>query len=99
LSDPADSETADRPSEFDPAEKTTADVIRAMFMNLTGLVEVDPDEALLDQGLDSMSATEFLHNLQQEFNIELDTDVFFDYPRMEQLVGLIDRRIVESRQN
>jgi acyl transferase domain-containing protein/acyl carrier protein len=99
LNDLGPSENATGSSEFHEAGQSTTDIVRAMFMNLTGLEEIDPDEALLEQGLDSMSATELLHNLQEEFNIELDTDVFFDYPVIDKLVNLIEIKIAENNPN
>jgi acyl transferase domain-containing protein/acyl carrier protein len=80
-------------------EKNPKDIVTEMVLNLTGVDEIDPAEELFEQGLDSMSATELIHNLQQEFKVELDTDVLFDYPLINQLIELIESKIAEKNQN
>ena len=53
---------------------------------------------LMEQGLDSMSATELIHNLEEEFNIEIGPDVLFDYPLFDQFAEEIEGRVAEQHQ-
>ncbi len=68
-------------------------VVQEHLFKVTGVEEIDPDAALLDQGLDSMSATELFHHLQETFNIELDIEVLFDNPLLEQFVAAIEKMV------
>lgn len=65
-------------------------VIGRIFLQLTGIEKIDPDVELFEQGLDSMSATELIHVLEQEFKIELDPDILFEYPLLDQFADTID---------
>jgi|GEM_PF-604353 len=60
--------------------------ISSLLFDLTGIQNIDPDIALTDQGLDSLSATQFMTSLQEKLKVELDTDLLFDYPTYDQLV-------------
>ena len=48
---------------------------------------------LTEQGLDSIAALEFITNLEQEFNIELDPEFLLEYPLIDQLIAQIDNKI------
>lgn len=68
------------------------EAIHTFIFNLSGVEEIEPDIELYEQGLDSMSATELIHNLEQEFHIELDPDILFDYPLIDQLVDIVEEK-------
>ncbi len=73
-------------------------VVQEHLFKVTGVEEIDPDVALLDQGLDSMSATELFHHLQEAFRIELDIEVLFDNPLLDQFVAAIEKMVPRSPQ-
>ena len=60
------------------------------MLNVTGVEAIDPDVELLEQGLDSMSATEMIRHLEEEFKIEIEPDVLFDYPLIGQFAAEIE---------
>ena len=75
------------------AEGAVEDVGRLVadtFLDVTGVSEIDPEIELTDQGLDSMGATQFVTTLQTSLGVELDTDLLFDYPLFDQLVGFLE---------
>ncbi|MGD9212680.1 MAG: beta-ketoacyl synthase N-terminal-like domain-containing protein, partial [Desulfobacteraceae bacterium] len=77
-------------------ENTGTDIrqrIQAHLFKVTGISEIDPDLALLDQGLDSMSATELFNHLQEEFKIEIDPEILFDNPLFDQFAAKIKHMI------
>jgi acyl transferase domain-containing protein len=82
--------------DSDQPSKDIYNMVRNMFFKLTEIQDIDPELALFEQGLDSMSATEFIHNLEQEFKIELDPDVLFDYPLFNQIVDVIETKIADN---
>lgn len=67
-------------------------MIRKAFAELTGVETIEPDIALTDQGLDSLSATDFLSTLQKNLGIELDTDLLFDYPLFDSLADHLEQQ-------
>jgi acyl carrier protein len=68
------------------------ELVSATFFELTGIEEITPEVALTDQGLDSLSATDFVGKLQKSLNVELDTDLLFDYPLLDPLVAYLEER-------
>ncbi len=78
------------------APKDVTAIITNIFFNVTGIKEIDPDVDLTDQGLDSLSATQFISSLQEELGIEIDTDLLFDYPFIDQMVAAIEEKLPES---
>ena len=73
-------------------------IIQTLLLNLTGVEEIDSETELIEQGLDSMSATELIHNLEAEFNVEIGPDVLFDYPLFDQFAEEIERRVADVSQ-
>ena len=73
-------------------------VVTRIFNQLTDISEIDPVIDLTDQGLDSLSATEFISTLEKEFGIELETDMLFDNPLFDQLVEAIEKKLPEDKQ-
>jgi acyl carrier protein len=67
--------------------------IRALLQELTNLTEIDPDIELTDQGLDSLSATQLISQLETELGVELGADILFDYPLYDQFVAEVERRL------
>ena len=64
-------------------------LVHGLFFKVTSIETLDPDIELIGQGLDSMSATEFLTQLQASLEIELDSDLLFEHPLPDQLVDEI----------
>jgi acyl transferase domain-containing protein/acyl carrier protein len=60
-------------------------LLKRMFFEVTAVESIEKDVELSDQGLDSMSATEFVTQLETELNVTLDPDILFDYPLLDQL--------------
>ena len=52
-------------------------LIQGLFYKVTNIESIDPDVELIEQGLDSMSITEFVTQLQTRLEIEIDPDLFF----------------------
>jgi len=71
----------------------TANFIKNLFHSITNVEEIDPELELTEQGLDSIAALEFITNLEQEFNIELDPEFLLEYPLIDQLVIQIENKI------
>ena len=66
-------------------------LISGIFHELTNVSEIDPDIELTDQGLDSLSATQMIMQLESKLGIEIDTDILFEHPLYDQLVDEIYR--------
>ena len=75
------------------------EVVRMHLANVTGMTDFDPDVGLLDQGLDSMSTTELFHHLQEAFKIELNIEVLFDNPLLEQFVEAIEKLMAKRSES
>lgn len=60
--------------------------INALLFELTGVKEIDPDIELLEQGLDSLSATELISQLEEKLNIEIEPEILFEYALQDQFV-------------
>lgn len=57
-----------------------------LFFELTSIPEIDPDIEMTEQGLDSMSGTELVAQLETSFDIEIDPDILFEFPLKDQFV-------------
>jgi acyl carrier protein len=68
-------------------------LVDKVFFDLTGIREIDPELDLTDQGLDSLSATEFVSTLEKELKIEIDSDILFENPFVDQLVGALQQAV------
>lgn len=64
-------------------------LLEKFFFELTSVESVERDVELSDQGLDSMSATEFVTRLESELKLTLDPDILFDYPLLDQLAEFL----------
>ena len=65
-------------------------IVEAAYFDVTNIKEIDSDIELTDQGLDSLGATQFVTSLQQQLGFQLDPDLLFDYPLLDQLVGYLE---------
>ena len=72
-----------------PSRKEVQELIQGLFFEVTNIESIDPDVELIEQGLDSMSITEFVTQLQSSLDIEIDPDLLFEYPLPDQLIDEI----------
>jgi acyl transferase domain-containing protein len=73
-----------------PAEVRS--LVEQAFAAVTNIQNIDPSIELTDQGLDSLGATQFLTTLQQRLGVELEADLLFDYPLVDQLVAFLEKK-------
>jgi 3-oxoacyl-(acyl-carrier-protein) synthase/acyl carrier protein len=66
-------------------------LVEQTFTALTNVKDIDPNVGLMDQGLDSMGATQFVATLQERLGIEVDTDLLFEHPLVDQLVDVLEK--------
>ncbi len=64
-------------------------LIKELFFSLTGIDTIDPDMELTEQGLDSMSITELISQMETILEVDLDPDLVFDFPLVDQLAKKI----------
>ena len=57
-------------------------------------VEIEPNQSLLDTGVDSMSAVELPDRIEEEIGIHLPSSLIFDYPTIDEIAGLIEGEIM-----
>ena len=92
-------ETSDRHTESDRPQKfTRKDVekmVKDLFYKLTNIDVIDSDIELTEQGLDSMSVTALISELESSLKIEIDPDIIFEYPLPDQLIDEI-HSLIES---
>lgn len=79
--------------DMDESLLDVEDLVLTTYFELTGIKEIDPAVEITDQGLDSMSATQFVASLQEKLQLEIDVDVLFDYPILEQLVMYLKEKM------
>ena len=89
----ADGAVSKPAAETDPVETEVRHLIRELFHSLTKIEDIDPELELIEQGLDSMSATELINQLENHFKIEIEPDILFEYALFEQFVEEIEKRI------
>ena len=58
--------------------------------------DIDPEIEFFDQGLDSMSVTELISQLETLYHIEIDPDDIFDYPLIDQFIDHVYGLVQES---
>ena len=64
-------------------------LVNELFFELTSIEEIDPDIELTNQGLDSMSGTELISQLEKRYNVEIGPQILFDYPLRDQFVDKV----------
>jgi len=88
-----ENEGSDRQIEFDQPQKFTREdvekMVKHLFYTLTNIDEIDPDVELTEQGLDSMSVTALISELETSLKIDIDPDIIFEYPLPDQLIDKI----------
>lgn len=60
-----------------------------LFFQLTNINEIDPNIELTNQGLDSMSGTELISQLEAALKIEIGPEILFEYTLRDQFVDQI----------
>ncbi len=84
---------SDRQNEFDRTEKLAREdvekMVKDLFYKLTNIDVIDSDIELTEQGLDSMSVTALISELESSLKIEIDPDIIFEYPLPDQLIDEI----------
>ena len=88
-----ENEKPDMPNQFDGTNSFTREdvekMVKDLFYKLTNIDVIDPDIELTEQGLDSMSVTALISQLESSLNIEIDPDIIFEYPLPDQLIDEI----------
>jgi len=74
--------------DYDTVSRAVKEVAKAIVGSDEGLNE---DAALMDSGMDSLSALSFRQSLAQQVNVKLPSSFVFDYPTMREVTN----RIVE----
>ena len=69
-----------------------ANLLTELFFELTGIEEIDPQIELTDQGLDSMSATELISQLEASLDIEIGPEILFEHPLRDPFVDEMHAR-------
>jgi acyl carrier protein len=81
------------PDEFDGTKSFTREdvekMVKDLFYKLTNIDVIDSDIELTEQGLDSMSVTALISQLESSLNIEIDPDIIFEHPLPDQLIDEI----------
>jgi len=92
-SETVENEKPDMPDKFDGTRSFTREdvekMVKDLFYKLTNIDVIDSDIELTEQGLDSMSVTALISQLESSLNIEIDPDIIFEYPLPDQLIDEI----------
>jgi len=80
-----------------PARKVTdvTGVVKKTVEVLTGTI-ISGNEALMDVGIDSLSAVELVSTLGHELNTEIEPTVLFDHPTINDLGNYLAAQIESS---
>jgi acyl transferase domain-containing protein/acyl carrier protein len=84
---PQNQEQPEAPAKLE--RKDVEKAIKEIFYKLTSIEEIDPEVEFFEQGLDSMSVTELISQLETLYNIQIDPADIFDYPLIDQFVGYV----------
>ena len=91
--EPVENEKSDMPDKIDGTKSFTREdvekMVKDLFYKLTNIDVIDSDIELTEQGLDSMSVTALISQLESSLNIEIDPDIIFEYPLPDQLIDEI----------
>jgi len=89
-------DVAEREEESPDAAVTTAitreaidNLVTELFFQLTSIEKIDPDIELTEQGLDSMSGSELISQLETSLKIEISPEILFEYPLRDQFVDVV----------
>jgi polyketide synthase 7 len=101
IEEPADDALLDRLSVASEAERRQ--ILLTLVLEQLGAVLAselgpgeDPDKALLEYGLDSLTAVELSKRLSERTCLRVPTTVIFDHPTLSALVGYLDERVGRS---
>ena len=72
-----------------------AGIVKKTVETLTGTI-VAGDEALMDVGIDSLSAVELVSTLGHKLSTEIEPTVLFDYPTINDLGNYLAAQIESS---
>ena len=72
-----------------------AGIVKKTVEALTG-TSISGNEALVDVGIDSLSAVELVSTLGHELNTEIEPTVLFDHPTIEDLGNYLVAQIESS---
>jgi len=75
-----------------------AGIVKKTVEALTGTI-VSGDEALMDVGIDSLSAVELVSTLAHELNTEIEPTILFDHPTIGDLGNYLVGQIESSSDN
>ena len=75
-----------------------AGIVKKTVETLTG-TSISGNEALVDVGIDSLSAVELVSTLGHELNTEIEPTVLFDHPTIGDLVNYLVAHIESSIDN
>jgi acyl transferase domain-containing protein/acyl carrier protein len=64
-------------------------LIQGLFFKITNIEVIEADVELTEQGLDSISVTEFISQLESSLKIDIDSDLIFEYPLPDQFIDEI----------
>ncbi len=84
---------SDRQNELGGTKKLAREdvekIVKDLFYKLTNIDVIDSDIELTEQGLDSMSVTALISELESSLKIDIDPDIIFEYPLPDQLIDEI----------
>lgn len=69
--------------------KDVEDLVHRLFVELTGIQEIDSEIELTEQGLDSMSAAKLISQLEFSLDIELEPEFIFEYPLKDTFIDAV----------
>jgi len=76
-----------------------SNLIHSLMFEITGIDQFEPDVELLDQGLDSLGATELLSQLEDRLNIEIEPEILFEYALLDQFIDQVRKLVNEISVN
>lgn len=83
-------------SGLSPEQRTVAvrDLVLSVAKEVVNSDDLDPDAALLESGMDSLSGVEFRNRLLKGFNgVKIPNSAVFDYPTANALASFIDAQL------
>ncbi|MCK5346049.1 MAG: acyl carrier protein, partial [Candidatus Heimdallarchaeota archaeon] len=69
--------------------KEVQKLVQGLFFKVTNIEVIEADVELTEQGLDSISVTEFVSQLESSLKIDIDSDLIFEYPLPDQFIDEI----------